>query len=126
MLFFLYFSSTDVIEMNSKVAPQTKINSIVNCSKNILSIINLSQGVTVSADEFLPAMVYVVLKANPPLLHSNVKYITNYSIPARLRSGEGAYYFTNMVRISNFVVVVNFKCIGDFSHLIKSPREYLL
>lgn len=87
---------TDVIEMDSKIAPQDKINCIVNCSKNILNIINLCQGVTVSADEFLPAMVYIVLKANPPLLQSNIKYITSYSIPARLRSGEGAYYFTNL------------------------------
>lgn len=94
---------TDVIEMNSKIAPQEKIGSIVNCSKSILNIINLSQGVTVSADEFLPAMVYVVLKANPPLLHSNVKYITSYSIPARLRSGEGAYYFTNMCCAVEFI-----------------------
>lgn len=87
---------TDVIEMDSKVAPQQKLSSIVSCSKNICDIINLCQGIAASADEFLPTLVYIVLKANPPLLQSNIKYITSYSIPARLRCGEGAYFFTNL------------------------------
>ncbi|XP_035212758.1 rab5 GDP/GTP exchange factor-like isoform X2 [Stegodyphus dumicola] len=94
---------TDVIEMDSKIAPQEKIQSIVKCSKNIVNIINISQGVVASADEFLPVMVYIVLKANPPLLQSNIKYITSYSIPARLRSGEGAYYFTNLCCAVTFI-----------------------
>ncbi|GBM88833.1 Rab5 GDP/GTP exchange factor [Araneus ventricosus] len=86
----------DIIQLDSKVAPQQKIKCIVSCSESIFNIIKLCQGVTASADEFLPALVYIVLKANPPLLQSNIKYITSFSIPTRLRSGEGAYYFTNL------------------------------
>nr|XP_042913994.1 rab5 GDP/GTP exchange factor-like [Parasteatoda tepidariorum] len=91
----LYFHNY-VIEMDAKIAPQEKISCIVKCSKSIFSLINL-QGITASADEFLPTMVYIVLKANPPLLQSNIKYITSFSLPPRLRSGEGAYFFTNLV-----------------------------
>ncbi|GFS36809.1 hypothetical protein NPIL_480661 [Nephila pilipes] len=93
----------DIIQMDSRIAPQQKIKCIVNCSENIFNIIKLCQGVVASADEFLPAMVYIVLKANPPLLQSNIKYITSYSIPTRLRSGEGAYYFTNLCCAVEFI-----------------------
>ncbi|CAL1269034.1 unnamed protein product [Larinioides sclopetarius] len=93
---FIDKAIADIIQMDSKVAPQQKIKCIVSCSESIFNIIKLCQGVTASADEFLPALVYIVLKANPPLLQSNIKYITSFSIPTRLRSGEGAYYFTNL------------------------------
>lgn len=96
----------DIIQMDSRIAPQQKIKCIVNCSGSIFNIIKLCQGVVASADEFLPAMVYIVLKANPPLLQSNIKYITSYSIPTRLRSGEGAYYFTNLCCAVEFIEIL--------------------
>lgn len=41
----------------------------------LLEIIHLSTpaGGAVSADDFLPCLIYVVLKANPTMLHSNVQ-----------------------------------------------------
>lgn len=50
----------------------------------------------VGADEFLPALIYTVIKACPNRLYSNLRYIGEYRNPSRLMSEQG-YFYTNVL-----------------------------
>merc|ERR1712216_999261 len=56
----------------------------------------------ISADDFLPVLIYVALHARVAHLHSNVMYIARYRHPSRLQ-GEAAYNLTNLSSVVAFL-----------------------
>lgn len=82
---------SEIISMGSKKIPSEKLESVYVTSKIIVKMLSLGQVkrrddslqdevyqkiVPINADTFLPGLVFVVVKANPPLLSSNIKFVT--------------------------------------------------
>ncbi|KAI5697317.1 hypothetical protein M8J75_008546 [Diaphorina citri] len=69
----VYNSMTKLLEMDSVRAPQDKLACVVACCRDIFLLLQSSVG-PASADEFLPALIFLVLKMNPARLKSNIHF----------------------------------------------------
>ena len=113
--------------MDSKRTAHEKMLCITECSKNIYKAINISDNIrhnineannasalsesaatteestksasrsVASADDYLPAFIYIVLKANPTMLYSNMNFISRFAFEKRVLQGEHAYHFCSLV-----------------------------
>mmetsp|Transcript_25879 Transcript_25879/g.56232 ORF Transcript_25879/g.56232 Transcript_25879/m.56232 type:complete len:345 (-) Transcript_25879:47-1081(-) len=99
-------AGAELSKINHYRSPRDKIVCILNCCRVITTILKDSaaeQGDKLpGADEFLPALIYVILKANPENMHSNIEYIAAYRNPSRL-TGEPGYFFTHLTSAVAFI-----------------------
>ncbi|KAK9081892.1 hypothetical protein Syun_030729 [Stephania yunnanensis] len=116
-------------KINMYKAPRDKLGCILNCCRVINNLLLnasiASKENPPGADEFLPVLIYVTIKANPPQLHSNLLYIQRYRRQSRLVS-EAAYFFTNMLSAASFIMNIDAKSISmneiEFEKNMESAR----
>ncbi|CAJ1974167.1 unnamed protein product [Sphenostylis stenocarpa] len=114
-------------KINMYKAPRDKLVCILNCCRvisNLLLNASLaSKENPPGADEFLPVLIYVTIKANPPQLHSNLLYIQRFRHQSRLVA-EAAYYFTNMLSAESFISNIDATAISMDEAEFESSMEF--
>ncbi|KAF9920620.1 hypothetical protein FBU30_009541 [Linnemannia zychae] len=64
-----------------------------------------------SADVLLPLLIFSVVKSNPPMLISNLRYIQRFRVQDQL-TGESAYCLTNMMAVVSFLETLDPQALG--------------
>jgi hypothetical protein len=90
----------ELLEINYAVSPFAKMLCLMNCAKILLR--NSSRAHDTSADHYLPHLVYVVLKANPPFLASNIAFVSRFGGETAMFT-ESYYYWTSLEVAVGFI-----------------------
>ncbi|KAK6203259.1 uncharacterized protein RJT21DRAFT_25849 [Scheffersomyces amazonensis] len=105
---FLQYSITEMNKINGYRAPRDKIICILNACKIIFSYLKVSKQET-NADEFIPLLILVLIKAKTNNLISNINYIENFRGQEWLIHGETSYYLSSIQGAIGFIQNLNVK-----------------
>ncbi|EDV96006.1 rab5 GDP/GTP exchange factor [Drosophila grimshawi] len=124
----VYNAISELVGIDSYYSPQEKLLCTVRCCRHIFELLKSSKGGPASADDFLPALIFVVLKANPVRLHSNLNFVNRFTIASRVMSGEGGYYFTNLCSAIAFIENLNNESLSigadEFESLMSGAQAF--
>ncbi|KAG7192140.1 uncharacterized protein KQ657_002505 [Scheffersomyces spartinae] len=95
-------AGTELNKLNVYRAPRDKIICILNCCKIIFGFLKSVEQET-NADEFMPLLIFVIMKARVSYFISNVHYIENFRGTEWLESGETSYYLSSIEGAIRFI-----------------------
>ncbi|TFK80324.1 hypothetical protein K466DRAFT_667720 [Polyporus arcularius HHB13444] len=110
---FLMFAQQELLKINHYKAPRDKLICILNCCKVIFGLIRHLHK-DESADTFVPILIYVVIKANPPHLLSNVEFIQRFRNPTKLQS-EAGYYLSSLMGAVSFIETMDHSSLSNIT-----------
>lgn len=93
--------------LNVYKTPRDKVKCVVHCSKCIMDLLSLSQNVTsTTADDFMPVLVFVIIKVNPEALLSTIQYVNSF-FHNRL-FGEEEYWWTQFCAAVEYIKTMDY------------------
>ena len=113
---FINLASEQLKKINHFRAPRDKMICLLNCCKVIFGLLRQSNSEE-NADGFLPILIYVVIKAHPQHMISNLNYIQRFRNPDKL-NGEAGYYLSSLQGAVSFIEAL------DRSSLSISDEEF--
>jgi len=110
----LQLAVSELRRIDNYKAPRDKLVVVLNVSRVINDVLKRTRAMEsfrpLSADDFLPLLIYAVIKAHAPRLHSNVEFIAAFRHPSRLVL-EDAYFLTALQSAVAFVRVAGPKVL---------------
>ncbi|CAM9945000.1 unnamed protein product, partial [Hapterophycus canaliculatus] len=94
-----------LLKMSRMRCPGDMLRCIVKCTRIVAGLLTGDRtlagsdgggGTLPGADEFLPALILLVKRANPPGMHSALEFIQSFRDPSKLLS-EAGYVLTQLV-----------------------------
>ncbi|WVQ80064.1 hypothetical protein IAT38_002165 [Cryptococcus sp. DSM 104549] len=127
---FLGFAEQELLKINHYKAPRDKMICILNCCKVIFGLIRNTYGAEAGgADAFVPILIFVVLRANPENMISNLEYISRFRSADKLQ-GEAGYYLSSLTGSIQFIETMDASSLSnitqpEFEALVESAIQSL-
>ncbi|TXT15750.1 hypothetical protein VHUM_00253 [Vanrija humicola] len=112
---FLGFAEQELLKINHYKAPRDKMICILNCCKVIFGLIRHTSGSdATSADAFVPILIFVVLRAAPENMLSNIEYISRFRNAEKLQ-GEAGYYLSSLQGAIQFIETMDASSLSNIT-----------
>ncbi|XP_019908230.3 GTPase-activating protein and VPS9 domain-containing protein 1 isoform X6 [Esox lucius] len=99
-------AQSEIRTISAYKTPRDKVQCILRMCSTIMNLLSLANEDSVpGADDFVPVLVFVLIKANPPCLLSTIQYINNF-YASRL-SGEECYWWMQFTAAVEFIKTID-------------------
>ncbi|KAK3539490.1 hypothetical protein QTP70_009047 [Hemibagrus guttatus] len=99
-------AQAEIRTISAYKTPRDKVQCILRMCSTIMNLLSLANEDAVpGADDFLPVLVFVLIKANPPCLLSTIQYISNFY--ASQLSGEECYWWMQFTAAVEFIKTID-------------------
>lgn len=106
----------ELASINNFISPSEKLMCILNCCRIIIYSLQEAKSAA-GADDFIPQLVYTMIRANPPSLHSNISYISRFC-DSDVLIMENLCFYTHLVFCASFIEML------QASSLKIDPEEF--
>uniref|UniRef100_A0A3P8WPC9 GTPase-activating protein and VPS9 domain-containing protein 1 n=1 Tax=Cynoglossus semilaevis TaxID=244447 RepID=A0A3P8WPC9_CYNSE len=99
-------AQSEIRSINAYKTPRDKVQCILRMCSTIMNLLSLANEDSVpGADDFVPVLVFVLIRANPPCLLSTIQYINNF-YASRL-SGVECYWWMQFTAAVEFIKTID-------------------
>ncbi|KAF4016689.1 hypothetical protein G4228_007899 [Cervus hanglu yarkandensis] len=99
-------AQSEIRTISAYKTPRDKVQCILRMCSTIMNLLSLANEDSVpGADDFVPVLVFVLIKANPPCLLSTVQYISGFY--ASCLSGEESYWWMQFTAAVEFIKTID-------------------
>ncbi|XP_053330225.1 GTPase-activating protein and VPS9 domain-containing protein 1 isoform X5 [Spea bombifrons] len=99
-------AQAEIRTISAYKTPRDKVQCILRMCSTIMNLLSLANEYSVpGADDFVPVLVFVLIKANPSCLLSTVQYINNFY--ANRLSGEESYWWMQFTAAVEFIKTID-------------------
>ncbi|CAC5390983.1 GTPase-activating protein and VPS9 domain-containing protein 1 [Mytilus coruscus] len=97
----------EIYMINAYKTPKDKLKCVHRCSTTIMNLLSMANDKSVpAADEFMPVLIFVIIKANPPCLLSTVQYVNSF-YGNRLQ-GEEQYWWMQFSSVVEYIKTMDY------------------
>ncbi|KAH9500788.1 GTPase-activating protein and VPS9 domain-containing protein 1 [Bulinus truncatus] len=97
----------EIYMINAYRTPKDKLQCVLRCSQTIMNLLSMANEKSVpAADDFMPVLIFVLIKANPFGLLSTIQYVNSF-YEKRLQ-GEEQYWWLQLTSAVEFIKTMEY------------------